>query len=262
MSERAIDLQIDNGIAILTLIQPDRGNPFDQRFCADLCEAAIECDENRAVRAVLIRAQGKYFTVGADLKWLGSDAEKLPRRLKAATASLHMGISRLARCDAPIVLAAQGLVTGGGVALAAMATFTLAAPSVKFYAAYHGIGFASDGGGSYFIPRRVGLRRAEEFLLLNQTWSAGEALEYGLVSRIVGAEALESEARALADRLAAGPTRTFGETKRLLLSTLSQPLEAQLEDEARAIARCAHTQDAQQAIRAVLARAKPQFNGV
>lgn len=262
MNERAIQFELRDAVAHVTLVQPQRGNPFDQRFCAELCEVAIECDENPAVRAVLIRAQGKYFSVGADLKWLGSDRELLARRLKAATADLHMAIARFARCDPPIVLAAHGLVTGGAVALTALVDFALATHGAKFYAAYHGIGFVSDGGGSYFLPRRVGTRRATEFLMLNQTWSAEEAADYGLVSRVVDDEALEREALHLAATLAAGPTRSFGEAKRLLLSTYDQPLDTQLELEARAIARCAKTQDSWDAIQAVLAKQAPRFSGL
>ena len=261
MSERAVEFKLQGNIGLVTLVQPQRGNPFDQRFCTELCEVAIECDENPAVRAILIRAEGKYFSVGADLKWLGADREQLPRRLKAATADLHMAISRFSRCDAPVVLAAHGLVTGGATALTAMATFAIAARSARFYAAYNAIGFVSDGGGSYFIPRRVGTRKAAEFLMLNQMWSAEQAEAYGLVTRVVEDDALESEALALAQQIADGPTKTFGDMKRLLLSTHDQPLEAQLELEARAIASCAKTEDSWNAIQSVMAKQKPVFSG-
>jgi 2-(1,2-epoxy-1,2-dihydrophenyl)acetyl-CoA isomerase len=258
---RAIHVEIRESIAYVTLTQPDRGNPFDQPFCAQLCEAAIECDETPGVRAILIRAQGKYFSVGADLKWLGSDRALLPRRLKSATADLHMAISRFARCDAPVVIAAHGLVTGGAVALTAMSDFAIAGRSARFYAAYNAIGFVSDGAGSYFIPRRVGMRRAAEFLMLNQTWSAEQAAAHGLVTRLVEDAELEAEAMALAQQIASGPTKTYGEMKRLLLSTHDQPLETQLEFEARAISQCAKTDDSWNAIQAVLAKRKPEFSG-
>lgn len=261
MNERAVSFELRDSIAHITLTQPLRGNPFDLAFCSELCEAAIECDENANVRAILLRAEGKYFSVGADIKWLGSDREKLPRWLKAATADLHMAIARLARCDAPIVMATHGLVTGGAVALAALADFVLAVPEAKFYAAYSGIGFVSDGGGSYFLPRRVGTRRAAQFLMLNETWTAEEAERYGLISRVVNAESLEQEALALASQIASGPTRAFGEARRLLLSSWDQPLDTQLEMEARAIARCAKTQDCWDAIQATRAKQKPTFLG-
>jgi 2-(1,2-epoxy-1,2-dihydrophenyl)acetyl-CoA isomerase len=261
MTDIAIQLEIRDQIAHVRFVQAARGNPFDARFCSELRAVAIECDENPEIRAVLITAEGKYFSVGADLKWLGSDRAQLSRRLKTATADLHMAIARLARCDAPIVLAAHGLVTGGAVALAALADFTLATPKASFYAAYNAIGFVSDGGGSYFLPRRVGARRATEFTLLNQTWTAEEAARHGLVSRVVDDAVLTDEAQTLAATLAAGPTRTFGEMRRLLLSTFDQPLDTQLELEARAIARCARSDDSWNAIQSVLAKEKPRFTG-
>lgn len=261
MNSPAIRFELRDGIARLILDQPARGNPFDAAFCAELRAHAIECDENPEVRAVLIRAEGKYFSVGADLKWLGADRDQLPRKLKTATADLHMAIARLARCNAPVVLAAHSLVTGGATALTAMADFAIAARSARFYAAYNGIGFASDGGGSAFIPRRVGSRRAAEFLLLNQTWSAEEAATNGLVNQVVDDDRLLIEAEALAAQLAAGPTLTFGEMRKLLLATFDTSLDTQLEMEARAIASCARTEDCWNAIQSVLAKQKAVFSG-
>lgn len=261
MSNQAIRFELRDGVARLTLSQPARGNPFDLAFCAELCTHAIECDENPDVRAVLISAEGKYFSVGADLKWLGADREQLPRKLKAATADLHMAITRLSRCDAPVVLAAHGLVTGGATALTAMADFAIATRSARFYAAYSGIGFVSDGGGSAFLPRRVGSRRAAEFVMLNQTWTADEAARHGLVSKVVDDTALMAEAEAVAAQLAAGPTKTYGELRQLLLATFDTSLDTQLEMEARAISRCARTDDSWNAIQSVLAKQKPVFSG-
>lgn len=261
MSDRAVTLEVIGGVAQVTLTQPERGNPFDQRFCSELCEVAIECDENPAVRAILIRAQGKYFSVGADLKWLGADRDALPRRLKAATAALHMAVSRFARADAPVVIAVHALATGGSVSLTAMADFALAGRSARFYAAFNAIGFVSDSGGTYYFPRRVGSRKAADFVLLNEQWSAEQAQQYGLISRVVEDDQLDAEAQALAQQLAQGPTKTYGEMKRLFLSSGDQPLETQLEFEARAIAQCARTDDSWNAIQSVLARQAPRFKG-
>jgi 2-(1,2-epoxy-1,2-dihydrophenyl)acetyl-CoA isomerase len=261
MTDRAIRLDVIDGVAHVTLSQPDRGNPFDQRFCSELCDVAIECDENPAVRAVLIRAQGKYFSVGADLKWLGSDRDALPRRLKAATADLHMAVARFARSDAPVVMAVHALATGGAVSLTAMADFALAGRSAHFYAAFNAIGFVSDSGGTYYLPRRVGSRKAADFVMLNEKWSAEDAQRYGLVSRVVDDDQLDTAALALTSQLAQGPTKTFGEMKRLLLSSGDQPLETQLEFEARAISQCSRTDDSWNAIQSVLAKRTPQFEG-
>ena len=261
MTYESFVLTIDDGIAHVRLSQSERGNPMDLRFSTELSQIATACDEDPAVRCVLIDADGKYFGLGADLKTMNRDRAGLPVFVKNATVGLHSALSRFARMNAPVVVAVQALAVGGFVSLCAAADFCIAARSAKFYAAYTGIGLACDAGGSTFIPRRVGVRRAAEFLLRNQTWSADTALEAGLISHVADDAALGDEAWALARELAAGPTIAFGEIKNLLLSTWSQPIEAQMEQEARAIARVTRTEDAWNGICEVAARRKPRFAG-
>ena len=172
-----------------------------------------------------------------------------------------MGISRFARMNAPVVAAVHGMAAGGAVALVAGADFALASANAKFYAAFSGIGIISDSGGSYFLPRRMGSRRAAQFLMLNETLTAEQAAAAGLINRVVDADALADEALTLARRLAEGPTLAYGEAKNLLLSSPIETLEAQLENEARAMARVTATEDASNAMRAVLAKQKPTFQG-
>lgn len=258
---KAFELTIDDNVGRITLNQAERGNPFDLDFCLELSRVATECDENASVRAVLVEARGKYFSVGADLKTMTSGPEELPRFIKNATVGLHSALSRLARMDAPVVVAVHGLAVGGAVALSAAADFCLATKSARFYAAYMGIGLIPDGGGTTFLPRKVGIRRATEFFMRNQMWSAEQAREYGLLNEIVEDAALADAALALARELAAGPTKAYGELKNLLLSTSEQPIEAQMEREARAMGRMTRTADAWNAVNTVLAKKKPAFEG-
>jgi 2-(1,2-epoxy-1,2-dihydrophenyl)acetyl-CoA isomerase len=239
--------------------QPERGNPLDQRFAEEFDWLATECAVRPDVRAVLIDANGRFFSVGGDLNALTRSREELARFVSAATSDLHMGISRFARMNAPVVAAVHGLAAGGAVALVAGADFVLASSDAKFYAAFAGIGIISDSGGSYFLPRRMGSRRAAQFLMLNETLGAHEAAAAGLINRVVEAGALNDEAWSLARRLAQGPTLAYGEAKNLLLSSPIETLEAQLENEARAMARVTRTEDAWNAMRAVLAKRKPTF---
>ena len=168
---------------------------------------------------------------------------------------------RFARLNAPVVAAVHGMTAGGAVALIAGADFALASTNAKFYAAFAGIGIVSDSGGTYFLPRRMGSRRAAQFYMLNETLNADEAAASGLINKVVAPEALESEAWALARRLAAGPTLAYGEAKNLFLSSPMESLEGQLELEARAMARVTGSEDAWGAMRAVLAKQKPTFEG-
>jgi len=251
----------DQGIAHVRLDQSERGNPIDLRFGTELSSIATECDENPAVRCVLIDASGKFFGVGADLKTMNRDRDGLPVFVKNATVGMHSALSRFARMNAPLVVAVHALAVGGFVALCAAADFCIAARTAKFYAGYMGIGLVPDAGGTTFVPRRIGIRRAAEFFMRNQMWDADTALDAGLLSRVVDDEKLDDEAWALARELAAGPTLAFGEVKNLLLSTWAQPIEAQMEQEARSIARVSRTEDAWNGICEVAARRKPEFVG-
>lgn len=259
MAYEAFRFEVKDGVGHMTLNQPERGNPFDRRFMAELNELATECTVNREVRAVLIDAVGRFFSVGGDLNQLTESRAALARFVSTATADLHMAVSRFARMSAPVVMAVHGLAAGGAVALAAGADFVLASPGAKFYAAFAGIGLAGDTGISYYLPRRMGPRRAAEFLMLNETLSAEDAWRDGLVTRVVEPDKLAEEAWALAARLAAGPTLAYGELKNLLISSSAEALESQLELEARAMARVAATDDAWNALLAVKAKAKPSF---
>jgi 2-(1,2-epoxy-1,2-dihydrophenyl)acetyl-CoA isomerase len=261
MKLNAFAFEIKDGVAHITLNQADRGNPLDLQFAQEFNQLATECSINPDVRSVLIDANGRFFSVGGDLNSLAKDRTELARFVSAATADLHMGISRFARMNAPVVVAVHALAAGGAVALLAGADFALAAPAAKFYAAFSGIGIISDSGGSYFLPRRMGSRRAAQFLILNETLTAQGAAECGLVNRVVPQEALAEEAWALASRLAQGPTLAFGELKNLLIASATETLEAQLENEARAMARVTCTEDAWNAMRAVLAKKNATFKG-
>jgi 2-(1,2-epoxy-1,2-dihydrophenyl)acetyl-CoA isomerase len=261
MELTAFAFEIKDGVAHITMNQPERGNPFDRRFAEEFDWLATECGARTEVRAVLIDAKGRFFSVGGDLNALTRSRDELARFVSAATSNLHMGISRFARMNAPVVAAVHGMAAGGAVALIAGADFALAALDAKFYAAFAGIGIISDSGGSYFLPRRMGSRRAAQFLMLNETLSAEEAVATGLINRVVSADALADEAWTLARRLAQGPTLAYGEAKNLFLSSSIESLEAQLEHEARAMARVTRTDDAWNAMRAVLAKQKPIFDG-
>ena len=260
LDTESFSVEIVDGIGHVTLDQPDRGNPFDTRFNAEISRVATEMDENPDVRCVLIDAKGRYFSVGADLKTMNRGREELPRFIKNATTGLHSALSRFSRMSAPLVVSVHALAVGGSVALCAAADFCVAARSARFYAAYTGIGLVPDGGGTTFIPQRVGSRRATEFLLRNETWSAERAKENGLINYVVDDELLVDESWSLAAELASGPTLAFGEIKNLFHSGANQPLEAQMELEARAMARITRTEDGWGAINDVLAKKKPTFH--
>jgi 2-(1,2-epoxy-1,2-dihydrophenyl)acetyl-CoA isomerase len=254
-------LEFSDGLARLTFADAARGNPIDGPLCDDLSEAAIQLSENSAVRCLLITAEGGAFSFGGDIRAFVKDLDDLALNIKRWTTTLHSAISRFQRMNAPIVTAVHGICAGGMSGFVAGSDIVIAARDARFVAAYAGIGFNCDAGSSIMYARRMGLGRARKFLLLNETLTASEALAAGLVDEIAPADQLFVRADAVARQLAAGPTRAFGEMRRLLMSVEDQPLEAQLELEAQALARCAATADAREGLVAFVEKRKPDFKG-
>lgn len=257
----AIKLEMDGGLARMTFTQPDRGNPIDARFCQEFGEVAVELSENRSVRAVLITAEGKAFGYGGDISQFVSDLDSLPKEIKRWTMSLHMGIARMQRMDAPIVAAVHGACAGGMAGTIAGSDIVLIEPETKFIAAYPGIGFCCDASSSITLSRRMGMSRARRFLLLNETIGADEAISTGLADMLVDADLLVAEAEKIARKLASGPTKAYGEIRRLMMTAEYTSLETQLEFEAQALARCAGTADAREGLTAFAEKRKAQFKG-
>jgi 2-(1,2-epoxy-1,2-dihydrophenyl)acetyl-CoA isomerase len=163
--------------------------------------------------------------------------------------------------DAPVVGAINGTAAGGGFSLALATDVAIAAESAKFTMAYTKVGLVPDGSSSYFLARIVGLRRAKEMALLNPILSAEQAMKWGLVNRVVPDDQVLATALEIAHKLAKGPTRSFGETKRLILTGATESLESQMERESRIIATIAGSADGREGIAAFVAKRTPEFQG-
>jgi 2-(1,2-epoxy-1,2-dihydrophenyl)acetyl-CoA isomerase len=261
MTQTAMRLDHDNGIARLTFTQARRGNPIDGTFCAEFCDMANALASDPRVRAVLITAEGPNFSFGGDIAMFLQNLDALPLQIRRWTADLHLGIARLQRIDAPIVAAVQGICAGGMAGTIAGADIVVAEPGTRFVAAYAGIGYCCDAGSSIMLSRRMGLSRARRYLLRNETLNADAALAAGLADEVVPAATLAGHAEAIAREFAGGPTPAYGEIRRLLASAASEPLEAQLEREAQALARVAGSADAREGLIAFGDKRKPVFTG-
>ena len=214
------------------------------------------------VRAVLIAGNGPNFTVGGDLGlFAGTPREQLPNRLRRMIDSYHLAIERLTSIDAPVVAAVRGGAGGGGLGLLYVADIVVAADDARFALGYGALGLTADGGNTWFLPRMVGMRRAQELFLLNRRLTAQEALAFGLVSRLAPSDAVESEAAAIVATLAAGPTRAYGAVRRMLRQSFETGLSDQLDAEKESIVEGSRTGDAQEGIAAFVAKRRPQFRG-
>ena len=261
MTYESMRFERDGALARLTFTQADRGNPIDGTFCAEFGAVANEISCDKSVRALLITAEGKAFSFGGDVGLFTRNLDQLPLMIKRWTTDLHMGIARMQQMDAPIVAAVHGICAGGMSALMAGSDIVVAEPGTRFLAAYAGIGYSNDAGSSIMYTRRMGLARARRFLLMNETLSGEAALAAGLADEVVPADELAPRAEAIARQLAAGPTKAFGEMRRLMTTVEDQPLATQLELEAQALSRISGTADAREGLTAFVEKRKPQFKG-
>ena len=261
MTAASLRIERDGALARLVLGQPQSGNPIDGAFCALWSEAAIDLSSDKQVRAILMIAEGKNFSVGGNIGVFRKNLDDLSRLIKRWAADFHSGISRLQRADAPLVAAVQGVCAGGGVSLAAGADYLLASEDAQFVSAYVGIGFCVDGGGTVMLSRRMGQARAKRFMMMRETLNARQALAAGLVDEVVPADQLAARAEEVARDFAAGPTCAYGELKRLFVTVEDNALDTQMELEGLALARCAGTADAREAITAFTEKRKPLFEG-
>lgn len=261
MSYQTFELTVEDGLARLTLNQPDLGNPFNLQACREFVEVASELGRRRDVRAVLLSARGRYFSVGGDLSMFSSHPDDIAGTVLRQTAQLHMGLARLMRLDAPIVACVHAAAMGGAMSVIANCDLVYAARSARIGAAYAHIGFTCDLGASSGLASRMGISRARRFLLLGETLDAEAAQRVGLVDEVCDDQTLVAEAEQMAMRLSRGPTRAYGEIRRLMARSLAMPLESQLEDEAQALARVAALNDAREGIAAFVDKRKPRFTG-
>jgi 2-(1,2-epoxy-1,2-dihydrophenyl)acetyl-CoA isomerase len=257
----AIVLEKRDGVATVRLARPAQANTMNLELSKDLHEAALRCGDDPDVRAVLLTGEGRFFCAGGDAHYLGAQGDALPRAVREATTYLHAAISRFARMGPPLISAVNGPAAGGGVCLVAMSDIALAARSAHFSIAFPQLGFSIDCGGTFFLPRVMGERRALAFMLGGERLSADDAAAAGLVTRVVEDAKLMSEATALAEKLASGPTRAFGGIKRLVRASAAESLESHMENESRMLAEIVSSRDAREGLTAFAEKRRPRFEG-
>lgn len=261
MTYQNLLLDTRDHVATITLNRPEAYNALDLGLGRDLFHATLEVDEDPDVRCVVITGAGKAFCAGGNVKDFADNLARIGILVKELTTYLHGAVSRLARSNKPVIMAVNGVAAGGGMSFALSGDVVIAAESARFTMAYSKIAATPDGSSSYFLPRLIGLRRTLELYLTNRVLSAREALEWGLVTRVVPDAELRSAVDALARELAAGPTLAIGGAKRLFHQSTWESLETQMELEAQAIAASGHTEDFRAGVTAFANKQTPTFEG-
>lgn len=256
-----IDLEVDEGVARLTLNRPEAANTINVQLAEELLAAATRLQDRDDVRAVLLSGRGDRFCAGGDLASFAEVGTNVGDHLDRVVTALHPAILRLLALDAPMIAAVQGSAAGAGFSLACAADLVIAAESARFVLGYSAVGLTPDGSGSWFLPRLVGLGRALDIALTNRALTAAEAEEWGIVSRVVPDDQLASEAEALTRRVADGPTLTLGATRRLLHLSFARSLPEQLDEEQRLLREAGNRADGREGIVAFLEKRRPTFGG-
>jgi 2-(1,2-epoxy-1,2-dihydrophenyl)acetyl-CoA isomerase len=256
-----VRLDVDErGIARLRLVWVQGRNAIDPAMVEQLAAAVAGC-RDPGVRAVLISAEGPAFTVGGDLRHLAAHSDDLHGGLAAMVPTFHDALAMLAALRAPVVAAVHGAVAGGGLGLAWCSDVVLAAEGTRFATGFAGLGLSGDGGSTWWLPRLVGLRRAQQLLICGRVLDAAEALDWGLVTEVLQVDELAARADVVAAELAAGPTFALAQMRRLLRGAGAHTLEQHLAEEGEAMIACAATPDAVEGITAFVQRRPPKFTG-
>ena len=255
-------LHVRDGVARLTLNRPDAANGMNQELLQALCNAIMACHGHPGVRVVLLTGKGNNFCAGGDVHTFASKGEGMPDYLRVATALLQNAVAGLLRLDAPVITAVQGFAAGGGgFGLVCASDLVIAGESAKFLAGATRVGMAPDAGVSVILPRLVGLRRAAEIILTNPVLTAPEALDLGIINKVVPDAELEASAVAWANDIAAGAPKAAAAAKRMLWAGLGAGVEGCLSEEARVVSELSGTADAREGLAAVIERRKPAFTG-
>jgi len=255
-----VDIDHADGVAHVRLARPDAHNALDVDTAIDLEDALAATTTASDVRCVVLEGEGSAFCSGADLAAFEGD-ETDQRRLDAVATRLHAAVRALATSDVPTVTAVNGVAAGGGFGLALAGDLVLAHESARFEYSYPRVGLSGDAGATWFLPRLVGMRRAREFLLLDEPASATDAVDMGLATEVVDADDWDDRVDAVATDLATGPTKAYGAAKRLLNRSYERTLDTQLTAEKDAIAALARTDDYAAGYRAFFTKETPTFRG-
>lgn len=250
----------ENGLATLTLNRPKALNALDLEMAIKLGELCVEIEQDSAVRCVLITGSGGNFLAGGDVPSFkvgldNNDVSIVDDIIK----NVHIGIESIRRMQKPVVASVEGAAAGFGLSLLLACDLAIAADNTKYTLAYSLLGANPDGGSTFHLPRTIGMKKAMELCMLSDRFGAQEALDMGIINKLVSAEDLQAETDKLCARLVAGPQPAYGRIKQLLNQSFSNNLSEQLHAEHTLFLEGTKTDEFVEGVTAFCEKRKPDF---
>ena len=260
-----LEVQYQDGIATLVMNRPEARNALSMDMRAALADVLHDIERDESVRCVVLKGGGEHFMAGGDVKGMGESIKKSPAEIRKEFIlrihDLHPIMFAMRRMPKPIIASCQGAAAGAGVSMALACDLVIASEDAFFTLAYCRIGTSPDGSSSFHLPRAVGIKKAMEIALLGDRFDAQTAKDIGMINFVVPTAELEVETNALAQRLAAGPTHVYGNTKALFYRSLESEFEAQLQAEAEYFSDCASRPDFKEGVSAFIEKREAKFTG-
>jgi len=250
----------ENNILTLTLNRPEVFNSFNREMALELQVELDNAENNSEVRAIVITGSGKAFCAGQDLKEV-TTPELNPGFKKILEEHYNPIITKIRSIEKPVIAAVNGVAAGAGANIALACDIVIASEKASFIQAFSKIGLIPDSGGTFFLPRLIGFQKASALMMLGDKVSATEALQLGMVYKVVAFEDFENEIQKTARTIAAMPTQALGYTKRLMNASMTNDLKAQLEMESELQIASAQSEDYAEGVAAFIEKRRPEFKG-
>ena len=243
----------------ITLNRPDKYNSFVREMALEVQKKLDDCRSDETIRCIFITGAGKAFSAGQDLK--EATDPNGPELTKIVTEHYNPIIEAIRILEKPVVAAVNGVAAGAGANIALACDIVIASEAASFIQAFSKIGLIPDSGGTYTLPRLVGLQRASALMMLGDKVSASDALDMGMFYKLVAAEELMPVAQKVAGQLSQMPTLALARTKALLNASYQNDLKSQLALEDQYQTECGQSYDYREGTAAFLEKRKPEFKG-